>query len=71
MKKLILTEDDFYRTLNGPAIRGGNKRLYEAELVIKVNRDGTHEVIKDRFGLSKSQIEMEIESIDERLILML
>jgi hypothetical protein len=75
MKKLILTDDDFYSLYNGSydgrAIRGGKRRLFEAELVIKLNRDGSYEVIKDRYGLSKEQIELEINQPDERLLLML
>lgn len=75
MKKEILTDDDFYSLYNGSYdgrdIRGGKRRLFEAELVIKLNRDGSYEVIKDRFGLSKEQIELEINQPDERLLLML
>jgi hypothetical protein len=75
MKKLILTDDDVYFTPSGNCrIRGssgGMKMLYESELIIKLNRDGSCEVIKDRFGLSKEQIELEINQPDERLLLML
>lgn len=71
MKKEILTEDDFYCSFNGLSLRGGNRRLYDAELVVKILRDGSYEVIKDRFGLSKEQIEDEISKPDERLLLMM
>jgi hypothetical protein len=69
MKKLILTEDDFYQSSRGQEISGGNKRLYEAEVAIFLKRDGSYEVLKDRFGLSKTEIEMELEGIDNRLLL--
>lgn len=73
MKKEFFTEEDFYRTSNGQFLRGGNHRLYEAELAIKILRDGTYEVLKDRKGLSKSEIEREISyaGIDERLLLIM
>lgn len=69
MKKLILTEDQFYQTQNGLAIRGGSSILYDAHLVVKLRRDGSYEVLKDRFGLSKEEIESEIYGPDERLLL--
>jgi hypothetical protein len=72
MKKEILTEDDFfYYPGQGPTLKGGSRRMYDAELVIKVMRDGSYEVIKDRFGLSKEQIELEVLGLDERLLLMM
>ena len=50
---------------------GWMKMLYKSDLIIKLNRDGGYEVMKDRFGLSKEQIENEIHESDERLLLML
>jgi hypothetical protein len=71
-KTLVLNDDDFYHTSNGLHLRGGNRMLYEASLVVKFNRDGGYEVLKDRFGLDKEQIESEIGLIpDQRLLLML
>jgi hypothetical protein len=71
MKKEILTEDDFYQSATGQTLRGGNRRMYNAELVVKIMRDGTYEVLKDRFGLSSSEVENEIGLIDNRLLLMM
>lgn len=71
MKKEILTDDDFYSTHCGRYLKAGNQRLYESELVVKLNRDGGYEVIKNRFGLTKQQIDLEINEPDERLLLML
>ena len=51
--------------------KGWMKMLYKSDLIIKLNRDGGYEVMKDRFGLSKEQIENEIHESDERLLLML
>jgi hypothetical protein len=71
MKKLILSEDDFYNCPGqGSTLRGGSRRLYDAELVVKILRNGSYEVLKDRFGLSKEEIEREIFQPDERLLLM-
>jgi len=72
MKKLILTEDDFYNCPGqGSTLRGGSRRLYDAELVVKILRDGSYKIIKDRFGLSESQIESEVFGLDERLLLIM
>ena len=71
MKKLILTEEDFYQSPTGRTLRGGSRRMYEHELIIYKKRDGSYEVMKDRFGLSKTEIEMELEGIDNRLLLMI
>jgi len=71
MKKLILTEEDFYSSPSGRTLRGGNKKMYDAELIIFQKSDGSYEVMKDRFGLSKTEIEMELEGIDNRLLLMI
>jgi hypothetical protein len=70
MKKLILTEDDFYWSPTGPTLRGGSRRLYDAELAVKLMRDGSYVVLKDRFGLSPSEIEREIGLCDNRLLLL-
>jgi hypothetical protein len=75
MKKLFLTDDDVYYDPSGNCrirtISGGMEMLYKSDLIIKLNRDGGYEVMKDRFGLSKEQIENEIHESDERLLLML
>jgi hypothetical protein len=72
MKTLVLNDSDFYYTPNGLMLRGGSRMMYDAELVVKFNRHGEYEVLKDRFGLDKEQIEAEIGLIpDERLLLML
>jgi hypothetical protein len=72
METLILKEEDFYRTANGLALKGGNRILYEASLVIKFNRDGGYEVVKDRYGQTKEEIETKIGLMpDQRLLLML
>jgi hypothetical protein len=75
MKKLILTDDDVYYDPNGNCrirtISGGMKIIYKSDLIIKLNRDGGYEVMKDRFGLSKVEIDLEINQPDERLLLML
>ena len=70
MKKVFLTDDDFYQTANGLQVRGGSKIMYDAHLVVKLGKDGGYEVIKDRFGLSKEELEKEIYGPDERLLLM-
>lgn len=70
MKKLILTEEEFFQTAEGYHLRGGNRRIYDAELVVKINRNGSYEVLKDRFNLSKEEIENELSGLDNRLLLM-
>lgn len=70
MKKLILTEDDFYQSPTGRTLRGGSRRLYEVDLAVVIKRDGEIEILKDRFGLSKEEIRNIVE-FDERLILAL
>jgi hypothetical protein len=72
METIILNDSDFYNTQYGLQLTGGNKIMYGAELVVKLNRDGGYEVLKDRFGLNKEQVEAEIGLIpDQRLLLML
>jgi hypothetical protein len=70
MKKLILTEDDFYTSPTGRTLRGGNRRLYEVELAVLVKRNGDFEILKDRFGLSKDEVRSILE-FDERILLAL
>jgi hypothetical protein len=70
MKKLILTDEDFYNAPHGRCIRGGNSRLYEAELVVYMKDNGDFEIVKDRFGMSKDEIRSIIE-FDERILLAL
>ncbi len=70
MKKLILTEDDFYQSSTGRTLRGGYRKLYDVELAVVVKDNGEIEVLKDRFGLSKEEIR-DIVEFDERILLML
>lgn len=75
-KELFLTDDDdFYRTLDGLALKGGNKIMHEASLVVKLNSDGNHTVLKDRYGLSKRELAERVNNVnaahlDRRLLLM-
>jgi predicted nucleotidyltransferase len=70
MKKLILTEADFYWSPTGKTLRGGTRRLYDADLAVLVKRDGDIEILKDRAGRSKEEVKALLE-FDERLILAL
>jgi len=70
MKKLILTENDVYQSPYGREIRGGSRKLYEAELAVLVKRDGSFEVIKDHVGLSNDEIRREIEGTPDNTILL-
>ena len=78
-KELFLTDDDFYRTWDGLALKGGNKMLYDASLVVKLEKDGNHTVLKDRYGLSKRELAERVNEhiynvnaahLDRRLLLM-
>lgn len=72
METVVLTDNDYYMSSNGYHLRGGNRLLYEASLVIKMNRNGGYEVIKDREGLTNEQIEAKIGLVpDKRLLLMM
>jgi hypothetical protein len=73
MKTKILTEDDFYQTSTGPVLRGGYRTMYNEELVVKVMRDGSYTVIKDRFGLTSSEVEREITNaqFDNNILLLM
>ncbi len=71
MKKLILTDDDFYNGPNGKEIRGGTRRLrrlHEHDLIIHVKNSGDFEVLKDREARSQEEIK-DILDFDERIIL--
>jgi hypothetical protein len=70
MKKLILTEDDFYYSPTGRFLRGGDRPMYNADLVVYVKKDGSYEVLKDRFDLSKEEVRSIVE-FDERSLLLL
>ena len=70
MKKLILTEDDFYQSPTGRTLRGGSRKLYDVDLAVMVKRNGEIEVLKDRFDLSKEEVQRIVE-FDERSLLML
>ena len=65
MIKLILTEDDFYMSENGRRIRVGDHRLHGAELAVLVKRDGSFEILKNRYDLSHDEILRELEG-DEK-----
>ena len=72
METVVLTNSDYYKTANGYQLKGGSRLLYEASLVIKMNRNGGYEVIKDREGLTNEQIEVKIGLVpDKRLLLMM
>ncbi len=70
MKKLILTEDDFYQSPTGRTLRGGWQKLYHVDLAVIVKRNGEIEVLKDRFDLLKEEVRSIVE-FDERSLLML
>jgi hypothetical protein len=72
MKKelLKLTSDDFYR---GPGdiqyIKGGTRIIYEASTVVLMNGSKVSKVIKNRYGLSDSEIKSMAEVPDRRLLI--
>lgn len=75
MDKVFLTDKDFYTSPSGPMLKGGEKIMYQASLVIHLgNGNGTHKVLKDRYGLTEDEINAEIEKhlnpLDNRLLLM-
>jgi hypothetical protein len=74
---LKLTSDDFYRSmsdfmgLENLALKGGSKRIYEASTVVLMNGGKVSKVIKNRYGLSESEIKSMAEGPDKRLLLLL
>jgi hypothetical protein len=70
MKTLILTDEDFYTSPTGQTIRGGHKRLYDADLVIHMKDDGDFDILKDRRQLTKDEVR-NIINFDDRILLAL
>jgi hypothetical protein len=74
MDKLFLTDDHFYPSFDGLKLKGGERVMYQASLVIKLDKNGNHKVLKDRYGLTQDEINAEIEKhlnpVDNRLLLM-
>lgn len=74
-KILILKDEDFYMSPSGETLRGGNRKLYAAQIVIRVRGNGSYEVIKNRCDgkLSNSDIHKLVypNDYDERLLLAL
>ena len=68
-KTLILRDEDVYLTSNGEMPYGGSKKMYEAHVVIRLHRNGTFKVLKDRFGLSEYQIMNLINPVNKKLLL--
>jgi hypothetical protein len=77
MKKEILklTPEDFYHSvsdfmgLENLALKGGTKRIYEASTVVLMNGSKVSKVIKNRYGLSDSEIRSMVEVPDRRLLI--
>jgi hypothetical protein len=78
MKKEILklTPEDFYYSvsdfmgLENMALKGGNKRIYEASTVVLMNDSKVSKIIKNRYGLSENEIKSMTEVPDKRLLLL-
>jgi hypothetical protein len=75
MDKVFLTDDNFYQSFDGPKIKGGERVMYQASLVIRLGKNGNHKVLKDRYGLTEDEINAEIEKhlnpVDNRLLLLM
>jgi hypothetical protein len=72
MKKefLKLTSDDFYRAPGDiQYIKGGSKMIYEASTIVLMNGSKVSKVIKNRYGLSDSEIRSMVEVPDRRLLI--
>jgi hypothetical protein len=76
MKKefLKLTSDDFYRAPGDiigdiQYIKGGSKMIYEASTIVLMNGGKVSKVIKNRYGLSDSEIRSMVEVPDRRLLI--
>ena len=67
---LILRDSDVYLTSTGEVPYGGVKKMHMAHIVIRLFRDGTHKVLKDRFGLSEYQIMNLINPVNKKLLLL-
>jgi hypothetical protein len=70
MEELFLTGND---TLE---LKGGMRMMYNSSLIIKFESDGSHTVLKDRYGLSKLELTEHVNehvhkcNLDRRLLLM-
>jgi len=61
---LILNDEDFYRSQDGKEwMCGGNQRMYKAHVVIRLYKDGTYNLLKDRYNTSDREIQRIINPI--------
>ena len=62
---LILRDEDVYMfgVYSQEQVRGGNEKVYKAHIVIRLYKDGSYKLLKDRYNTSDREIQKLIKPI--------